>query len=1458
MVGLGNVGFYLALGAVAAHGASLPTAFGVGSGTVSYPEPAWMEGSLGYTVDGVPIVARASAFGASPDWKQQILNFREAEIRREDDFGGRKVTWRKEGAFGWAEQEALLGPAGLDLVWRLHLTDFSGNLEINVCFPDSTLGVSPYHAVFRDGGTQSDQLWVEQRAALRDLRSLAIETPQRRILIDAGDQSGWQFQDVRRSENTRGLYRMVLPLYGIGGRHSGEYRLRIRVGTATPEFRPLELGAAANMGLRDELEGDGHGGWTDQGDNDLRELPTGVQYLRGIPFRISEDPERAVLMLKGAERQYFAAEATVAVGGRVGALYFLHGCAWAGAGKRAFTATVRYEDGGAAETPVRVGQEALDWWGVRDLGEEAKVAWRGANARSPIGLMALRWVNPEPERAVRDLLLRSGDGPVAGIVAITVASAPVPFSGATAGAARLPQLKVAAAGQIGLDLCFRETRLDPDWRSADLKTSDDPGSCDLLLVCEDLAPETAGQVVDRVREGGRLLAFGPPPAGLAHILPVTFADPPVLRSIAPYWRWAEGEDKAFFLHPADPAGPLTSGFDLQQMPPAGALYELRPREEATVEAEWVGTDGERYPAVAWSAVGSGKVTYFNLPRLYPACGGTDHGRLFRSVNRYWDPLLLRLAYHAAGQDDVAVAIGRLFAAKADRERLLAPWARLQVGLEDLGALAAYAGSDEASARLAHVEDLAAAAEATIEAGDAAIEGLLGEQALPAYAEALGQLEAALAQCESATETLRGQLLGAGMLAFTPAAGSPVRVGTTHLHHGLVYPGGPSRKWLYDRALQAMRRELGWDTFDIVVGGYSANQLRPDGKTLSPGALDDIIASARDSGMDMILCTVAGVFAAEGELTPYSEADNARRAEVLATLARYLGPEPGCYGFEPNNEPGMGAKPDAMFGYDPETIGRFRGWLLERHGDLDKVSAAVGEAFATAEEITPPRPEDMEQVGPGRVRRALWAEWIEFRFELMERMHRSDYEALRAESDKPIFDRTAGDGMNWCGVPGSGALHAARQDRRSLWHDALGSHVISPFLLDYQVGMSRGRRIGQSEYYWSTYGGASDGVRYRFGGNFMHPYQDNDARNFAAVGRNFWKALSRGNDLFTLYFANPANVYAQYDEGYWGAHCAYLGDGSFKAMTHAMSVYPAEANRLRGELVGATHVPQVGILEPLASIVHTTGTAVGQDVRDVQYEAEGLHRTLLAAHVQTEVVGEWRLLEGPPAEPEPGSSVSAMPRELPPVLIVPYGVFLSNATQDRLIDWVRGGGVLLATGPIGLYDELGRDSGRLLQAAFPGVTPARGDGAATSVENSSPVRRRWSFAAGEAWPGYADGRAAVLRGPIGAGELIVTGFAFLDGAQTVGELVGALVGSYAPPRVTADNERVQVYLCRRGATDVLYVINEDHAYGQQVEVSLATPALVSDLRLGLTLGSRDRLTLSLRPGECRVFRLEGSE
>jgi hypothetical protein len=48
----------------------------------------------------------------------------------------------------------------------------------------------------------------------------------------------------------------------------------------------LDLKPIVNMDWRDEIWGDGKGGWTDQGDNDLRQVQVGRSTLLGIPFEL--------------------------------------------------------------------------------------------------------------------------------------------------------------------------------------------------------------------------------------------------------------------------------------------------------------------------------------------------------------------------------------------------------------------------------------------------------------------------------------------------------------------------------------------------------------------------------------------------------------------------------------------------------------------------------------------------------------------------------------------------------------------------------------------------------------------------------------------------------------------------------------------------------------------------------------------------------------------------------------------------------------------------------------------------------------------------------------------------------------------------------------------------------------------------------------------------------------------
>ncbi len=56
-------------------------------------------------------------------------------------------------------------------------------------------------------------------------------------------------------------------------------------------YRMLDLKAIVNMDWRDEVWGDGKGGWTDQGDTDMRGIEVGIRKFFGIPFEVIDPAE---------------------------------------------------------------------------------------------------------------------------------------------------------------------------------------------------------------------------------------------------------------------------------------------------------------------------------------------------------------------------------------------------------------------------------------------------------------------------------------------------------------------------------------------------------------------------------------------------------------------------------------------------------------------------------------------------------------------------------------------------------------------------------------------------------------------------------------------------------------------------------------------------------------------------------------------------------------------------------------------------------------------------------------------------------------------------------------------------------------------------------------------------------------------------------------------------------------
>ncbi|MBN8216176.1 MAG: beta-galactosidase [Spirochaetes bacterium] len=185
----------------------------------------------------------------------------------------------------------------------------------------------------------------------------------------------------------------------------------------------IDLSRQANMGFRDEVEGDKKGGWFDQGANDLRAMAPGRRTFSGVPFQILDPGEhdgKAVLVLGGKPRAYLPERATgIPVGRPASRFYFLHTAGWDDGGA-VLSYIIRYEGGSFLEVPVRFGVEIGGWWGPKEL-PSAKIAFECANAVCPrVGLYCFRWENPKPGLKVASIdVVSAMGGAVPAVVAIT-------------------------------------------------------------------------------------------------------------------------------------------------------------------------------------------------------------------------------------------------------------------------------------------------------------------------------------------------------------------------------------------------------------------------------------------------------------------------------------------------------------------------------------------------------------------------------------------------------------------------------------------------------------------------------------------------------------------------------------------------------------------------------------------------------------------------------------------------------------------------------------------------------------------------------------------------------------------------------------------------------------------------------------------------------------------------------
>ena len=151
---------------------------------------------------------------------------------------------------------------------------------------------------------------------------------------------------------------------------------------------PVSIASAANMAFEDETEGDGKGGWSDQGpDQDGRTLKAairqrlaqqGVKSLNGLPFAPQLDG-KGVITLKSQRFPNGPETATVTLPQpqRARHLLVLHGACWLPATAKGDLGSIEVRDsqGHQQTIAVRANVDVADWWNPRTL-ENGGVAIR--------------------------------------------------------------------------------------------------------------------------------------------------------------------------------------------------------------------------------------------------------------------------------------------------------------------------------------------------------------------------------------------------------------------------------------------------------------------------------------------------------------------------------------------------------------------------------------------------------------------------------------------------------------------------------------------------------------------------------------------------------------------------------------------------------------------------------------------------------------------------------------------------------------------------------------------------------------------------------------------------------------------------------------------------------------------------------------------------------------------------
>lgn len=188
-------------------------------------------------------------------------------------------------------------------------------------------------------------------------------------------------------------------------------------------FRKIDLSEYATRNIKDEVAGDGTGGWSDQGDNDLRMFDKfGAQEMLGVPFDFidpAKNNNKAVLALRGQNDTELPTSVEIPIESTTAGAYFVQASPWCSG--ICGTYTWIYADGQEAYVDIEQNIYICDFWGYSsyDYCRPCWTATKSDGSKRTLYLFAMN--NPYPDKEVRALRLSTtGSGAYIMIMAITL------------------------------------------------------------------------------------------------------------------------------------------------------------------------------------------------------------------------------------------------------------------------------------------------------------------------------------------------------------------------------------------------------------------------------------------------------------------------------------------------------------------------------------------------------------------------------------------------------------------------------------------------------------------------------------------------------------------------------------------------------------------------------------------------------------------------------------------------------------------------------------------------------------------------------------------------------------------------------------------------------------------------------------------------------------------------------